>query len=194
MPRYSCSVQYSTTPSPDPRSWYRAGRHRCPVTWAHCRRGDTRRPRGALVIYLDTSAFLKLYVREAGSEFVQHCLESQDYPVPIPDILRCEFLNALRLKAYWNELDDSTVDRLLTLFDDRLLRGQYAVVEIDGSRRISDFRQLSAHTVSLGCRTLDILHVATALQLRPRRFITFDQRRRSLAVAAGLAVEPAPKS
>ncbi len=146
------------------------------------------------MIYLDTSAFLKLYIREDGSEIVQQCLESQTDPVPMPDILRCEFLNALRLKVYWNELDDSTVDRLLTLFDDRLLRGQYAVVEIDGSRRISDFRQLSAHTASLGCRTLDVLHVVTALQLSPDRFISFDQRRRSLAAAAGLAVEPVTKS
>ena len=143
------------------------------------------------MIYLDTSAFLKLYVREQRSEFVQHCLESQDNPVPMPDILRCEFVNALRLKVFWNELDDPTVDHLLTLFDDRLLRGQYAVVEIDSSRRIDDFRDLSAHCRSLGCRTLDVLHVATALQLKPDRFITFDQRQRLLAVAAGLTVEPA---
>jgi predicted nucleic acid-binding protein len=144
-----------------------------------------------LVIYLDTSAFLKLYVREEGSQFVQGCLEEQDHPVPIPDILRFEFLNALRLKVFWNELTDGTVDHLLTLFDDRLLRGQYAVVEIDAGRRISDFRHLTSHSSTLGCRTLDVLHVATALQLRPDRFITFDDRQRSLATAAGLSVQPA---
>ena len=143
------------------------------------------------MIYLDTSAFLKLYLREEGSEFVQRCLEEQDHPVPMPDILRCEFLNALRLKVFWNELTDQTADELLSLFDDRLLRGQYAVVEIDANRRISDFRQLTSHSSTLGCRTLDVLHVATALQLGPDRFITFDDRQRMLAAASGLTVEPA---
>lgn len=146
------------------------------------------------MIYLDTSSFLKLYVREAGSEFVQACLEEQEQPVPIPDILRCEFLNALRLKVFWNELNDGTVDRLLDLFDDRLLRGQYTVVEIDAARRIDDFRTLASHSSTLGCRTLDVLHVATALQLSPDRFITFDDRQRSLAALAGLAVAPAAGS
>ena len=142
------------------------------------------------MIYLDTSSFLKLYVREDGSEFVQQCLEEQDQPVPIPDILRFEFLNALRLKVFWNELTDATVDHLVALFEDRLLRGQYVVVEIDADRRISDFRHLTSHSSTMGCRTLDVLHVATALQLRPDRFITFDDRQRSLATAAGLPVEP----
>lgn len=143
------------------------------------------------MIYLDTSSFLKLYVREHGSEFVQQCLEEQDQPVPIPDILRFEFLNALRLKVFWNELTDGTVDHLVALFDDRLLRGQYVVVEIDADRRISDFRNLTSHSSTVGCRTLDVLHVATALQLGPDRFITFDDRQRLLATAAGLPVEPA---
>ena len=144
------------------------------------------------MIYLDTSAFLKLYVREEGSQFVQGCLEEQEAPLPIPDILRFEFLNALRLKVFWNELTDSTVEHLFALFDDRPLRGQYEVVEIDAGRRISDFRHLTSHSSALVFRTLDVLHVATALQLGPDRFITFDDRQRSLATtAAGLSVQPA---
>jgi hypothetical protein len=44
-------------------------------------RGDgARGPRGALVIYLDTSAFVKLYIREAGSELVEEHVTSQDHP------------------------------------------------------------------------------------------------------------------
>ena len=75
------------------------------------------------MIYLDTSAVLKLYVREESSKFVQRCLEAKEAPLPITDILRFEFLNALRLKIFWNEFTDNTVDHLLALFDDRTLRG-----------------------------------------------------------------------
>lgn len=142
------------------------------------------------MIYLDTSAFLKLYLREEGSDYVQRCLESQDDPLPMADVLRWEFANALRLKVFWGDFGSATADHLLTLFEDRLYRGQYTVVEIDPARRTKDVLELVRHTAELGCRTLDVLHVATALQLSPQRFVSFDQQQRRLAVAAGLQVVP----
>jgi len=42
------------------------------------------------------------------------------------------------------------------------------------------------HTPALGCRSLDVLHVASALELGLRTFVTFDQRQQKLARAAGL--------
>jgi predicted nucleic acid-binding protein len=39
---------------------------------------------------------------------------------------------------------------------------------------------------TLGVRTLDSLHVACALELRAKRFWTFDERQARLAEAAGL--------
>ena len=39
-----------------------------------------------------------------------------------------------------------------------------------------------------GHRTLDVLHVATAVHLGARRFLTFDDRQRNLARHAGLEV------
>jgi hypothetical protein len=51
-----------------------------------------------------------------------------------------------------------------------------------------------AHTAALGCRTLDVLHVATALELGLRVFVTFDRRQRQLAKATGLKPTPARES
>lgn len=42
------------------------------------------------------------------------------------------------------------------------------------------------HGPRLGTRTLDTLHVASALELKAERFWTFDERQAKLAVAAGL--------
>lgn len=50
-----------------------------------------------MVIYLDTSALLKLYIREDHSESVQKWVESQDDPLPVWDFQQMELKNALRL-------------------------------------------------------------------------------------------------
>jgi len=44
------------------------------------------------------------------------------------------------------------------------------------------------HVARLGCRTLDTLHVACALELGAQQFLTFDQRQEKLAKAVGLSV------
>ncbi len=41
------------------------------------RRDGKNRQGGTLVIYLDTSAFIKLYFLEDGSDYVQRCVTSQ---------------------------------------------------------------------------------------------------------------------
>ena len=48
----------------------------------------------------------------------------------------------------------------------------------------------SASTVSAGHRLADVLHVATAIQLGVRDFLTFDINQRRLAEAEGLVVPP----
>ncbi len=46
------------------------------------------------------------------------------------------------------------------------------------------------HTLAGGHRSLDVLHVATALHLGAREFLTFDANQRKLATAAKLKVKP----
>jgi len=45
------------------------------------------------------------------------------------------------------------------------------------------------YAARLGNRTLDTLHVASALELKERSFWTFDERQAKLARAAGLKTE-----
>ena len=44
------------------------------------------------------------------------------------------------------------------------------------------------HTPRFGVRTLDVLHVAVALELRATQFWTFDDRQAKLAKVVGLKV------
>jgi predicted nucleic acid-binding protein len=45
------------------------------------------------------------------------------------------------------------------------------------------------HTNKTGSRTLDILHVASALSIKADRFLTFDERQSKLAALAGIRIE-----
>ena len=46
------------------------------------------------------------------------------------------------------------------------------------------------HTMAGGHRSFDVLHVATALHLGAREFLTFDANQRKLAAAEKLKVKP----
>jgi predicted nucleic acid-binding protein len=45
------------------------------------------------------------------------------------------------------------------------------------------------HSATIGSRSLDILHVASALSINADRFLTFDDRQTRLAELAGLTIE-----
>jgi predicted nucleic acid-binding protein len=142
------------------------------------------------MLYLDTSALLKLYILEQGSELVQSRVASQDYPLPIWEIQKAELFNALRLKFFWNEITLEQAETQIALFENRLKRGLYAFPEIDRDSLMRCVLRLGAETPRLGCRTMDIFHVACAVEIGASEFLSFDQRQNALATHAGLKLTP----
>ncbi len=140
------------------------------------------------MIYLDTSALIKLYLLEEGSAVVQELVSSQNDPLPVWELQEMELTNALRLKVFWGEISLAGAERQLELFEQRKDKGHYYFPELDRAAFLTTFQRLSAHTPELGCRTLDIMHVACAVLLAPDLFVTFDGRQRELAARAGLAL------
>ena len=144
------------------------------------------------MIYLDTSALVKLYVLEAGSEFVQSCLSEQDDPLPIWELQEAELANALHLKVFRNEWTEAEAELQIEHFHSRKQRGLYVFPEIDRVELIREFHRLSLETPRTGCRTMDIFHVACALQIPSCRFLSFDGRQGKLARLAGLEMIEVP--
>lgn len=142
------------------------------------------------MIYLDTSAFIKLYFLEDGSEYVQRCVMEQNHPLPFWEIQEMELINACHLKVFWGDISAAEADVQIQRMASRLHRGQYYVPEINRGALMNAFRNLSRQTPQFGCRSMDILHVACALQISPRFFISYDRRQRELADHAGLTVRP----
>ena len=140
------------------------------------------------MLYLDTSALLKLYLKEQGSLETQTLVAGQRHPLPVWEIQQMEFVNALRLKVFWKDLSPADAERQIDLFKERRRRGLYYHPEIDRLELTETFERLSRDTVHHGGRTFDILHVACALVLGARQFLTFDTKQSLVARQAGLEV------
>jgi predicted nucleic acid-binding protein len=140
------------------------------------------------VIYLDTSALIKLHLVEDGSESVFDLIQRQDDPLPVWELQEAELVNALHLKVFRRELSRGDAAQQISAVRDRQKAGYYFMPDLDRSSLLQSFHQMAVHTQQLGCRTLDVLHVACANQLRVGLFVTFDARQQALAKKSGLAV------
>ena len=70
-----------------------------------------------------------------------------------------------------------------------LTEGRLALADVPWRRALDRAAELSrAHTPRLGTRTLDVLHVASAIELGSRAFVTYDDRQAALAKAVKLRV------
>ena len=140
------------------------------------------------MIYLDTSALLKLYLREKGSEWGQEQVAAQSDTLPIWELQEAELTNALRLKVFWRDITTAQAEGQLAHFRSRKERGQYVFPHLDRAALMEGFRQLSCHSMKIGTRTLDVMHVACACKIQADTFISFDERQCALAKLAGLKV------
>lgn len=146
------------------------------------------------MIYLDTSALVKLCALESGPEFVQSCVSEQDESLPVWELQEAELANALHLKVFRNEWTEEEAERQLGHCQARKRRRIYTFPEIDRVELIREFHRLSRKIPRTECRTTDICHVACALQIPSYYFLTFDGRQDALARLAGLVRIEVPPS
>ena len=103
---------------------------------------------------------------------------------------RLEIRTALRLRVFRN---DSSASELKTAFhhiDEDLFEGILQHTPLVWAEALREAERLGeAHLTEIGARSGDLLHVASAITLGAREFLTFDQRQSSLARRAGLKVK-----
>ena len=141
------------------------------------------------MIYLDTSAFIKLYLQEDGSAEVHDLVVSQREPLPVWHFMELEFLNALRFKVFLAELNPEDVEHVISLYLDRKRGGQYFAPHLDPIALHELSLQMTMRTPTIGCRALDILHVAAARLCESTAFVTADERQAALAEVEGRVVK-----
>lgn len=142
-----------------------------------------------MTTYFDTGLLLKLYTLEPASESVEAFVKRRRRPVPVHALHLAEMTSALRLKQFRGECRAEEADRALACIDADVDAGILRTVPVDWDEAWRLCRELSRlHADTAGCRTLDALHVACAIQLRSAEFATSDARQAGLARRSKLRV------
>ena len=141
--------------------------------------------------YFDSAIIVKLYVREATSPDAIRLVGAYVAPYALTQWQALEVKNAIRLKAFRAEVTAAEMNQSIAAFEQDIATGRWQRPAYTAATIEQKADELSAgHSATLGCRTLDIIHVTAALVLGAKEFVTFDTRQGALAKQAGLAVKP----
>jgi predicted nucleic acid-binding protein len=139
-------------------------------------------------IYCDTSALLKLYLPEAGSDEFNEIVEGRD-DVIVSDLAVTEIISAMARRLRQGALAREAARRLQQAIIGRLDEDVYHRVEL--TREVH--RRAEHFLVSLPgtpLRAADALHLALATSARSASLASFDSRLSAAGRAVGLAVYP----
>jgi predicted nucleic acid-binding protein len=137
----------------------------------------------------DTSFLVSLYKEEPRSSEAKATLANEQRRLQISELIFYEFSNAIRFAACRRFIQKELALTIIRDLEVDLARKRLAIAPLSLPATLAEAKRLSAtHTLTGGHRSMDILHVATALQLKASLFLTFDENQRTLARAEGLQV------
>lgn len=141
------------------------------------------------MLYVDTGIVTKWYLPETDSFSALALRDRFSPPAVLNGLHRLELNNAWQLKVFRGELSTDMVALAWTHFVEDVQAGLWHIPDEPWSAIHSRAAELAQmHSATLGTRSLDILHVAAAEQIRCSHFLTGDQRQARLAEVIGLSV------
>ena len=136
--------------------------------------------------YFDASALVATYVHEPFSARARREVGATA-SIPYTPLHELEVSNALRTLHGRGVLDARELRGVLDQISEDKAEHRLQDVRPDLFVAFAEAARLSAaHATRLLCRSLDLLHVAIALHLGCRRFVSGDDRQLALASAEGL--------
>ena len=142
--------------------------------------------------YADTSFLFSLYATDAHSLRADVWRQANPEPLPFTSFHRLELRNALSLALFQQRLTPLEIQAAWLEVENDCAAG-WLVARGGLWHHVLVDAQIYAlnHTPSIGCRTLDVLHVAAAKLIGTTEFCSFDIRQCTLAGQIGLtAVTP----
>ncbi len=140
--------------------------------------------------YFDSSLIVKLYLREPNSATAVKLIEEFPTPYLLTPLQELEVRTTIHLNLFRQHISSLEASEALNAFEQDI--GDAWQLTFTNMTEVHARATTLTHANSavLGCRSLDILHVASACVLGAEQFLTFDRRQMELARRAGLAVKP----
>ena len=139
-------------------------------------------------LFFDTSALVKLFHSERGSDIVADMVAKPDNRIWVLDLVRAEFSSALHRRYRNHEIEQSHLETALAGFD---LQLRLFTVQPLGTPVLDEaILLLARYGKSKGLRTLDALQIGafSLLQEEGWAFVCADKNLSSIAVYAGYEV------
>lgn len=147
-----------------------------------------------MIAYPDTSFLCSLYREQVFSEQARLHRDRMTEALHATALLEFEFMQAVELQVFLNENDRTkgygrrVADAVIAKWNEQIVEGKVKLLPCDTDEVIRYASKLSrSHTAGGGHRSLDLLHLATAVHLGAKEFLSFDDRQVKLARKLGLA-------
>ena len=138
--------------------------------------------------YCDTSVLASIYLEDSDSKKITRWLQEAALPLPLSPLGELELTGAVQQRLFRKQITMQEAIKCQRDIQDDIDQGIYRRVSLDSKEYSQALQLVHHHTSSIDCRTLDVLHVASALLLNIREFVTCDARQKLLAQTAGLKV------
>jgi len=112
------------------------------------------------IYFLDTSALVKRYHREEGSDILDRLFEEPDAKFIISDISIIEFYSAIALKVRTGEIDEANFTSLRKLFSQDIKRGIFEIAEFTKREKSESVKILLKYGKGYSLKTLDAIQLS----------------------------------
>jgi predicted nucleic acid-binding protein len=139
------------------------------------------------MIYADTSFLFPLILHDVNTAAAKAYLKRHKESLILTPWQRYELRNAVRLSVWRANCPPPLAKGALEQIDADIAAGSFSATAIDWTDIMERAEGLSGqHTTTVGVRSLDLFHIASAISLKVKAFLTFDARQFVAAKAAGL--------
>ena len=140
-------------------------------------------------LYFDTSVIVKIYVQEAGSAEVVDFLVRHGVPLALNILQEFELRNAFALKHFRGEISQKEYQALLAQLEHDIKLGRLRkIISVWPAVMQAAMGMSAKRSGEVGCRAIDIIHVAAAKIQKCSLFVTNDDRQMKLASLEGVKV------
>lgn len=139
----------------------------------------------------DSSLIVALYLAEVDSARADAACAAVPPPILLTDWHRVEIANAFQRAVKNGRITAAQAEVLWQDFTNDVTAGRFEIATIDYEAVLTRTLALTQkHTATIGTRSLDLIHIATALEIEVADFLSFDHRQRQAGSAEGLNVLP----